>query len=243
MHNLFLFDVDGTLAPSGGQIPAKNLALLNQVKEQGHDLALVSGGTYDKLITQIGGKANEALFEWIFAENGTAVYRRGLLVEKLDLRQKYTSVHLDKVVDHIQTCIFELDVPFRRGSFVKFRTGMIYVTPVGADLTPLERLTFAQYDLEKHTRHHLIAQLLPRLAPLGFTVKFGGQVGVAVHPQDWNKARVLKYIEGYDSILFYGDRCDVNGNDYPLFSRPEVTGYPVEDPTHTGELLELSLLG
>jgi len=71
--DLFLFDVDGTLAESIQQIPKSLIDVLKKLSET-NTLCIVSGGTYQKLITQIG-KENENIFEYIFAENGSTVYQ------------------------------------------------------------------------------------------------------------------------------------------------------------------------
>ena len=53
MTNLFLFDVDGTLAESTQQIPKSLIKILKKISEE-HIVCVVSGGTYKNLIEQIG---------------------------------------------------------------------------------------------------------------------------------------------------------------------------------------------
>jgi phosphomannomutase len=240
MNKLFLFDVDGTLAPSAGQVPQTLVSQLVRLVEQGHHLGLVSGGTYSKLMSQVGGPQNAYLFEWVFAENATVVYHYGVLVEQLSLRRRYVNEQLDTIVEIILAALGRLTVPFKRGSFLRFRNGMMYVTPVGGDVTTDERALFSQYDAQYGTRRQLIDDLLPRLTTFGLTAKFGGQIGVAVHPVGWDKARVFEHItlRHHEAVLFYGDRCDLDGNDYPLFVYPGVQGHHVTGPGHTLELLE-----
>ena len=64
MKNLFLFDVDGTLAESSQPLTKSMIDMLKKLSAK-HTLCLVSGGIYEKLITQIG-KENESLFKYIF---------------------------------------------------------------------------------------------------------------------------------------------------------------------------------
>ena len=68
---LLLFDVDGTLTKSTLRLSDKMIEILKKIfqsSREEYEMCLVSGGTYEKIIYQIG-KENEKLFTYIFSEN------------------------------------------------------------------------------------------------------------------------------------------------------------------------------
>jgi phosphomannomutase len=196
----------------------------------------VSGGTYAKIQQQLGDCIG--LFEFIFAENGTLVYQKGNLVHCLDLRTHLTEQHLQRVVDTLLQSVLESALPIKRGKFVDFRTGMIYFSPTGGDLTPGEREQFALFDEQNNTRGNLVDKLQVQLGP-DLDVKMGGQIGIAIHPHGWDKSLVSLHLnyKDYKQVFFFGDRCGPDGNDYPLYVHPEITSYQVSDPKHTLKIL------
>ena len=70
-------------------------------------------------------------------------------------------------------------------------------------------------------------------------IKFGGQIGIALHPKKWDKSLCLKFLNlnQYRNIYFFGDRCDRDGNDYPLFSHSMIQGFEVTGSRHTLNIL------
>ena len=47
----------------------------------------------------------------------------------------------------------------------------------------------------------------------------GGQISIDIYPKGQNKAQVLDDLEGH--IVFFGDKCEPGGNDYPIVERLE----------------------
>ena len=67
----------------------------------------------------------------------------------------------------------------------------------------------------------------------------GGETGVDIFERGKHKGQILEYFEDFDSIRFFGDRTDVQGNDYPIASRlNSYNVYSVKDDLHTLELLK-----
>merc|ERR1711879_962842 len=55
----------------------------------------------------------------------------------------------------------------------------------------------------------------------------GGEISFDVFPAGWDKTHCLKYLQEYDEIYFYGDKTLPGGNDYEIFSHPDVVGNTV----------------
>ena len=83
---LLLFDVDGTLTKSTLRLSDKMIEILKKIfQSEEYEMCLVSGGTYEKIIYQIG-KENEKLFTYIFSENGVVTYKNGNLFHENDIK-------------------------------------------------------------------------------------------------------------------------------------------------------------
>jgi hydroxymethylpyrimidine pyrophosphatase-like HAD family hydrolase len=70
-NNIWIFDIDGTLAESGKQIDSEMINLLHKLKENTKgQIALCGGGTFDKIVWQSKAQTNPGLYDYIFAECG-----------------------------------------------------------------------------------------------------------------------------------------------------------------------------
>ena len=70
---IFIFDIDGTLAESGKIIDQDILLHLTKLKERKScKLAICGGGKYEKIINQIN---NSTIFDYIFSECGCVYYK------------------------------------------------------------------------------------------------------------------------------------------------------------------------
>ena len=239
--NLLLFDVDGTLAKSTLQITKEMETMLKETsKKEDYEMCIVGGGNYNHIIHQIG-KENEKLFTYIFSENGLVTYKNGELFHKNDIKETLGEKLIQRVINNILRYIANLELPYKRGSFIIFRTGMIYITPIGSNCSKEERAHFVEYDAIHNVRAKMIKDLLNEFKDENIDVKMGGAIGVGLHPKKWDKSYILdlKDITKYKSVRFYGDRCaDESGNDWPLFNHKDIDGYYVKSPEHTLSLLK-----
>ena len=239
MSNLFLFDVDGTLAESTQKIEDSNLKILHELSKN-NTICLISGGTYPKLISQIG-KQNEHIFEYIFSENGLVTYQKGKLIEKNNIKDQLTENEIQEVINICLDYIIKLKIPYKRGRFINFRNSMIYVSPTGSDVTLEERNNFADYDQIHNIRKNMIQYLTNKFSKkFNLEIKLGGQIGIAIHPINWDKTFCLKFINlnKYQDVFFFGDRVTPDGNDYSLYSHKNIIGYGVKNPKHTFDILK-----
>ena len=230
---LILFDVDGTLAESTLSISQQMIDILTVFKEDPYyELGIVGGGEYSKIISQIG-QENAHLFKYIFSENGLVSYKGAELFHKNDIKNSISENILQKIINFVLRYIADLELPYKRGSFVRFRTGMLYITPIGGDCSQEERNNFVEYDKIHDVRQTMIDALKKEFPDI--SILLGGAIGLGIHPKGWDKSYIMQFInkEDYDSIMFYGDRCTPDGNDYPLYSHPDIKGVCVKNPQDT----------
>lgn len=67
----------------------------------------------------------------------------------------------------------ELKLPFKRGTFVEFRTGMLNISPVGRNCSVEERNRFEEYDKEHHVREKFIQAIKKEFPDLPLTYSIG----------------------------------------------------------------------
>ena len=127
MKNLFLFDLDGTLAKSTQKIDSNMINILKKISIN-NDISIVSGGTYDKIKYQIGPE-NENIFCNIFAENGIITYYNDKLISTDTIKNRLTEKQLQYVINLCLIYIFKLELPHKRGGFINFRNSIILILP------------------------------------------------------------------------------------------------------------------
>lgn len=80
---------------------------------------------------------------------------------------------LQEFIDFVLRYISELKLPFKRGTFVEFRTGMLNISPVGRNCSKKEREEFYEYDKENHIREKFIQVLKKKFPDLALTYSIG----------------------------------------------------------------------
>ena len=84
--------------------------------------------------------------------------------------------------------------------------------------------------LKKHWRDYL----LTHENTTNLTFSIGGQISIDVFPEGWDKTYCLQFVEDkYDRILFFGDKTDMGGNDYEIYTSEKTESYKVLNPEDT----------
>jgi phosphomannomutase len=157
--------------------------------------------------------------------------REHSLYPKINILIKEVLLYLSKV-DYMLT-----------GNFIDLRNGIIYVSLIGMTATEEER----RYFIELNKQNHYILKLLEILKAKALELNIlseisicrGGEVGIAIYPIEYDKVQVLDTLLGkYDRILYFGDKFDVNGNDYKLLNNENVIGYKVNCVDDTLKILQ-----
>mgnify|MGYP001208397013 FL=1 len=204
-ENNYLFDVDGTLTPSRGVIdPEFKKWFLNFCSK--NNVILVTGSDRPKTIEQLGREVYNAC-QRVYNCSGNDVYEGKKKVKFNDwnlplLAQRWLKIRLDNSPYELRT-----------GKHIENRTGMINFSVVGRNATAEERKDYHEYD-EKFNERLSIAQDFEK----EFTelqAKVGGETGIDIFPKGCDKGQVVKDFKK-STINFYGDRCDPQGNDYPI---------------------------
>jgi len=261
--DLLLFDVDGTLTKSGQNIEQNMIDIILTLSEK-YDIGIVGGGIYDKILIQLG----ECKPKYIFAECGSVYYQyinnQYQLIHCNNIRDEVEYPRINEVVKLALKYLSNVNYLIT-GHMIDLRHGLIYISCIGMNATEEERTNFIELDIIHKYRENLYSLLQEELIYLHIEdtieITYGGSVGVAIYPKKWNKVQILKYFQKgqsdqpdqsdqsdqsdqvdhykqYHTISYFGDKYDVNGNDYLLLNLSDVIGYKVDCPNDTYKILE-----
>lgn len=227
----FIFDVDGTLTPSRAKIDIdfKNFFLdfcsFNSV-------TLVTGSDISKTIEQLGNEIVEAV-DTIYCCSGNDVWIKG--------KNIYSSTWMLPIEarlwlqDKLKTSKFIL----RTGNHIEERPGCANFSIVGRNATLKERQLYKSWDESSKERELLVESFNNVFTDI--CAKIGGETGIDIYPVGLDKSQITKDFSASDKLLFFGDKMDVLGNDYPLKIKIENNNlgscFEVKDWQHTKKIL------
>jgi phosphomannomutase len=230
MQNKFIFDVDGTLTPSRGQIDPK-FSEWFELFCYTNDVYLVTGSDRPKTIEQLGESLYNAC-QRVYNCTGNDVWEKDINLERNEW--------ILPSVPHIWLSeqLSASEFPLRTGLHFEHRPGMVNFSVVGRNANKEERNQYIDWD-EEHNERNTIAQKF-NLIFTELDARPGGETGIDIAPKGCDKSQILKDFVDDDYIYFFGDRCDANGNDYPLAKAIEGRGesFNVSDWTDTWNILK-----
>lgn len=239
-NEIFLFDVDGTIAESGKKISNEMGNLLNIInKDYSITIGIVGGGKYEKIIEQLDNKIKPT---FIFSECGSVYHHLDNLIYKNELRKEEEYEKINILVKIALKFISETDY-LVSGNFIDLRNGLIYISLVGMSANDEERNNFIKLDKIYFYRNNLLEILCKKAIELNINdsidINLGGSVGIGIYPKKWNKTQILNTIDPITNVIYYfGDKYEPNGNDYELITHPNVKGFPVNSPEETIEIIK-----
>jgi len=116
---------------------------------------------------------------------------------------------------------------------------MINVSPIGRNCSHEERNAFEEFDHKANIRTTFVEALKKEFPDYGLTYSIGGQISFDVFPTGWDKTYCLRHLkgEGFTEVHFFGDKTYKGGNDYEIYTHPDVKGHSVKEPSDTMRLL------
>lgn len=229
---LLLFDVDGTLTLSRQKIDGDMVSLLKRLK-QDYVLGFVGGSDIIKQHEQLGDTIH--LFTYWFPQNGVQAYKNGV---KFHDNNMVSTIGEHVYQSLVNDCMLQLaaqTLPFKRGTFLEHRTGMLNVAPAGRSCSIMERDDFERFDNEHNVREGMVTELSQKYPNLTFSI--GGQISIDIFPRGWDKRYCLQFLD-FEEIHFFGDKTYAGGNDHEIFHDPRVFGNTVTSPADTINLLK-----
>lgn len=236
------FDLDDTLAPSKSPVVPDMAAALARLLDR-YDVCVISGGSFDQFRMQLIERLDvpDAALRrlHIMPTCGTRYYHyesdgwREIYAENLtDAERRRIIEVLGRGIDALglRESVTYGDVIEDRGSQITFSAlGQDIAAELGEKGVHLK----AAWDPD-HTKKHALRDYVAARLP-EFEVRVGGGTSVDITRPGIDKAygisKLMDMLEvGKDELVFFGDRLDEGGNDYPVRSTGvrtiAVTGWP-----------------
>lgn len=228
-----LFDVDGTLTPARLTVSPEMKQVLKDLRKK-CAIGFVGGSDFAKQLEQLGPDVLQD-FDYCFSENGLTAFKFGKPLPAQSFINWIGEEKYNELSRFILRYLADLDLPFRRGTFIEFRKGMINVSPVGRNCTTEERNEYEKYDVPNKVRVNMVNALKEKFRDLELTYSIGGQISFDVFPTGWDKTYCLRHLEDekFDKIHFFGDKAYKGGNDWEIYSDDRTIGHSVTSPEDT----------
>lgn len=229
-----LFDVDGTLTDPRQRIKPDMEAFMGKLREK-ITVGIVGGSDLVKILEQLGGEDALGKYDYLFSENGLVSHKGGKLIFKENIVRFIGEEKLQKFINFCLKYMSELVLPFKRGTFIETRSGLINIAPAGRNCNQQERDQFEAYDKEHKVREKFILALKENFKDYNLTYSIGGQISFDVFPDGWDKRFCLTQIisDGFEKIYFFGDKTFKGGNDYEIANDPRTVSFTVTSPENT----------
>eukprot|EP00347_Sterkiella_histriomuscorum_P010116 403377545 len=213
------------------------LETLSAVQQKGIAIGIVSGSDLVKIQEQAGDELVKQA-DFVFSQNGLYSLKKGEFFSQMSIKDQLGEERLKKLINFSLRYIADLDIPIKRGTFIEYRTGMINISPIGRNCSREEREEFEQYDKQANIRTSFVEALRKEMGTDDLTFSIGGQISFDVFPKGWDKSFCLQYVENdFDEIHFFGDKCQLGGNDHEIYADPRTVGHEVATPDDTIRIL------
>jgi len=228
----YIFDVDGTLTPSRGQINKEFGHWLKKFAQY-DEVYLVTGSDKPKTVEQVG----EFLYnscERVYQCSGAEVYDKDEVIFESSWEAPLS------LIQELRIKLKENKFGLRTGNHIEHRTGLVNFSIVGRNCTLGERKLYVKYDEENNDRKIIAEDLSVKFPDIEF--KVAGETGIDITPRGGDKSQILKDFDHYDQIYFFGDKTELGGNDYEIFKAvkhlPCGKSYTVEGWQDTWNILK-----
>ena len=228
---VFIFDIDGTLTAPRQKIDGKFSDFFTSFCEK-NTVFLATGSDYKKVIEQVTPNVMSTV-EGVFTCMGNELWVAGEVVYAKTLKVP------TEVITWLYQQLYESDYPeIKRGSsHFEYRTGMLNFSIVGRDIPKNAREEYTNWDKAKKERE-LIAQRFNKLFEhYNLEACIGGQISIDIQAIGSDKGQIFDYLDFYKKKIFFGDKCELNGNDYSLFKKCK-NSFAVRDWKHTESILK-----
>ncbi len=250
MKKLIAFDLDGTLAPSKSPLPDEMAAVLPQLLDE-FQVCVISGGKFGQFQKQLldGLCAEPAQLQrlHLMPTCGTQYYVYDLATR--DWKRVYAELLNKSEKDQISAALKKGFVDLGHeatkvyGEVIEDRESQVTYSVLGQDIVDVlgeEGVRIKEEwdpdNSKKNALRDYIAPLIPE-----FEVRVGGITSIDVTKPGIDKAygmkRLMETLElGKDDILFFGDRLQPGGNDYPVHEAG-IDSLEVSDWKNTVQIL------
>lgn len=221
---LIAFDLDDTLAISKALISDRMAELFTQLLSKYH-VCVISGGKIEQfhmqIVDRIDATPEQLSHLHLMPTCGTRYYRYDVTNEswKLQYAEDLTPEQKKHIIEVLEQSAKDqglwVEEPY--GELIEDRNSQITYSVLGQQAPAEVKYAWAEKNAETKLKlRELVAERLPDLE-----VRLGGTTSVDVTRIGIDKAYGIKKLMdelniGTDEILYFGDKLEEGGNDYPV---------------------------
>lgn len=223
MKKVLAFDLDGTLAESKSAAEDKIVELLDDLLDYFH-ICVISGGKFEQFQKQLLAnlKVEPAKLEklHLMPTCGTRYYKYNVATGEWEkvYAEDFTKAEKVTIIKALDESIDELGYREAKpwGDLIEDRGSQITFSALGQEAPVDAKEAWDPDNSKKAKLRDAVAERIPE-----FEVRSGGSTSIDVTKLGIDKAygmqKLMSMLEiGKDDILFFGDRLQEGGNDYPV---------------------------
>lgn len=223
MKKVLAFDLDDTLAVTKSPISDQMSEVLSEILNH-FEVCIISGGRFEQFKTQVIDRLHVSSHQLnrlhLMPTCGTRYYRYSELDEEWQIQyaEDLTEEQKQKIQDVLEASAKDLGLweATPAGDIIEDRGSQITFSALGQKATPEDKYAWDPKGDKKLALRDLAAESLP-----GLEVRAGGSTSIDVTREGIDKAYGMqKLIDAIDvnkeDVLFFGDRLQEGGNDYPV---------------------------
>jgi len=223
VKKLLAFDLDDTLAVTKSPISDEMSDILGKALEI-FDVCVISGGKFEQFETQVVQRLHVSPHLLnrlhLMPTCGTQYYRYDELEDKWakQYSEDLSESQKKNIIEALEKSAKELGYweSNPAGDIIEDRGSQITYSALGQKALPEDKYAWDPDGSKKKVLRDTVAELLP-----GLEVRAGGSTSIDITREGIDKAYGMnKLIEvldiSKDDILFFGDKLQEGGNDYPV---------------------------
>lgn len=236
--NLFIFDLDGSLAESKQRVTPEIIGMLERLSND-HDVAIISGADFEQfreqLLSQFGPCLNSKNV-FIMPTSGSKLYVADGDKWVLAYANFFTESERDKIVSVLKHHTARLAIPGVTDQ-IEDRGSQITFSALGQRAKLEDKLKWDPSGKKRAYLRNLVAADLPE-----FEVRTGGSTSIDVTKKGIDKAWGIKtliaselreYADVWSHVMFFGDALHEHGNDLSVKQFEAIECIAVKDPSDT----------
>ena len=206
MKSVYIFDVDGTLAPPNEPIDSYFMHWLESWIPK-RDVYICTNNTYQNILPRLGNRLLSGC-KALFTSGGCSIWMNGK--EAITSNWRPTSELMNMLTD----CLKESEFKIRSGPNLEYRTGLISFSIVGKNASKEDRQRYIAWDKNSKERRKIVEKINEAFPSL--IACTAGETSVDICEKGKDKSQILKYFDEYQSINFIANETHSIGNDKPL---------------------------
>lgn len=228
-----IFDLDGTLCESTKPVNSEMYEVLNSLLDS-YEIWITTGASFERVKHQVPDDLLLGM-SGVYCCLGTECYNpQGKIVARFE------SDFPESLFKALEAVYKECEFPKKNSPAITKRNAMVNFATINRNSSDQLRAEFAAWDNKTQYRKRIIEYLKSQFPEFCFAA--GGMVSIDITVKGYDKSTILDNPDVKSDILFFGDRCDKNGNDYPIAEKIMALGigdyYHVKSPEHTLQMLK-----